>query len=72
MNRISFADFQFPLAVGLFNERGEEKVVMVKATASTSSATIVARKEKTKERTNSAVLNIFVESKLNTKPELCT
>ncbi len=43
---------------------------MEKVTASTNSATIVPGKEKTKERTNNAVLNIFLESKLNTKPEL--
>jgi len=33
LNRISFADFQFPLAGTLFNERGGKKLVMEKATS---------------------------------------
>ena len=46
LNRISFADFQFPLA-GTRSMRVEKKnVVMEKATASTSSATIVAERER--------------------------
>ena len=46
LNRISFADLRFPLA-GTRSMRVEKKnVVMEKATASTSSATIVAERER--------------------------